>query len=188
MSSSFGPAIDRLLTPTRLYALGPGAPNLELKAELAALTLSTAFAGQRVRDEDAARCCLAGLWLLHDFLDDSHAISQEIETPSGSYWHGIMHRREPDYANSKYWFRRVGAHAVFPALSQEAKQLIQAAGAEDAIAKELLASNDWEPFRFVDWCEQIARGRSQQGTLAQQIAQAEWRLLFEHCYRQAIDD
>ena len=44
-----------------------------------------------------AACCLCGLWLLHDFLDESHSLSQEITTDTGSYWHGIMHRREPDY-------------------------------------------------------------------------------------------
>ena len=52
-----------------------------------------------------AACCLAGVWLLHDYLDESHTISQRIDTPSGSFWHGIMHRREGDFSNAKYWFR-----------------------------------------------------------------------------------
>lgn len=187
MSTTYGLPIDRLLTPARLCALGPGEPNQARRAELSALTLSTAFAGQKVRNADAARCYLSGLWLLHDFLDESHSISQEIETPSGSYWHGIMHRREPDYGNSKYWFRRVGNHPVFPELAQEARQLIQAAGATDAIANELDRINEWDPFRFVDWCEQIARGKAKQASIAMEIAMAEWRLLFDYCYRQAIN-
>ena len=63
-----------------------------------------------------ALACMAGLWLRHDFLDESHRISQDLENPSGSYWHGIMHRRELDFSNAKYWFRRVGMHRVFEPL------------------------------------------------------------------------
>src|SRR5688572_32618825 len=88
----------------------------EHRSALTALSESNLFDPGRARDEAMARCCLAGLWLAFDFLDESHRISQDIETPSGSYWHGIIHRREPDYANSKYWFRRAGRHAIFPAM------------------------------------------------------------------------
>ena len=93
---TYGPAVATLLTPERLPELGPGSPNLAVKAALQALDLSPA--------------CRAGLWLLHDFLDQSHTISQDLETKEGSFWHAIMHRREPDASNSKYWWRIVGAH------------------------------------------------------------------------------
>lgn len=51
----------------------------------------------------------AGLLLWNGDLDASHTISQHIEDITGSYWHGIMHRMEPDYSNAKYWFRKVGS-------------------------------------------------------------------------------
>lgn len=52
------------------------------------------------------------LWLYVDDLDRSHTLSQSIETPAGSYWHGIMHRREGDYSNSHYWMRMAASHPL----------------------------------------------------------------------------
>jgi hypothetical protein len=178
--------LNELIPSERLCELGPGRPNEAMRPQLAVLTIERLFVGQKIVDRNAARCCLSGLWLLHDFLDESHTISQEIETVDGSYWHGIMHRREPDYGNSKYWFRGVGNHAIFPQLLEESRTLMAAKPLSDAIAKEIDSSESWDPYRFVDWCEQLARGRAKQESLAKKVAMAEWRLMFEHCYEQAI--
>lgn len=178
------PLLNELIPTDRFCALGPGKPQESMRSKLASLT--NLFAGQQIVDRDAARCCLSAVWLLHDFLDESHTISQEIETVDGSYWHGIMHRREPDYFNSKYWFRRVGEHAIFPRLLEQARALIAAEKASDAIAVEIAAAKKWDPDRFVDWCEQLARGQAKQESLAMKIAQAEWRLLFAYCYDRAV--
>lgn len=180
----YGPALAPLIAE-RLPELGPGTPNLAMRPQLAALTLETAFVGRRIADEDAARCCLSALWLWHDLLDESHTISQEIHTLDGSYWHGIMHRREPDYGNAKYWFRRVPLHPVFELLAEEARALL-AGEALDAPAQFLADQANWDPYRFVDLCESVARGRSRCEKLAREVARAEWQLLFDHCYRAAI--
>src|SRR5208282_3154263 len=50
---------------------------------------------------DNGSAMLAGLWLWHDGLDESHRISQGLSSPAGSFWHAIMHRREGDFSNSK---------------------------------------------------------------------------------------
>ena len=61
----------------------------------------------------AGRAALqSALWLYIDELDRSHTISQGIKDSTGSFWHGIMHRREGDFSNSHYWFRNTGDHPV----------------------------------------------------------------------------
>lgn len=58
-------------------------------------------------NSQAESLALSGLWLLAGELDRSHTLSQSIETATGAYWHGMMHRREENFWNSKYWLRFV---------------------------------------------------------------------------------
>ncbi len=72
----------------------------------------------------------AGLWLYVDELDRSHTISQALKTPTGSYWHGIMHRREGDFSNSHYWFHKTGNHPAMAHLrGYDGHRLVDAAEA-----------------------------------------------------------
>ena len=97
--AAYGWSVAELLAEPRLMPLGPGSPVAAVRSQLAALELAPA--------------CRAGLWLYFDFLDESHKISQDDESdPDRNFWHAVMHRREPDASNSKYWFRRVGSHPV----------------------------------------------------------------------------
>ncbi|MFO0868961.1 MAG: hypothetical protein U0935_08400 [Pirellulales bacterium] len=183
----YGPAVGQLLADDRLPALGPGQPHMAARAGLASLTLEELAAGRPIRDREPLRCCLAGLWLWHDFLDESHSISQQIDTPDGSFWHGIMHRREPDFSNAKYWFRRCERHPVFPAVAGAARELARQAGAAlPEPAQFLLTAADWDPFRFVDLCALASRRSSPLEQLCREIARAEWRCLFASCYRRGV--
>jgi hypothetical protein len=181
-ANTYGSVFGSLLKEPRLMPLGPGSPNPDVQSELKILTIEKAFASKAIRDEEMARCCLAGLWLYHDYLDESHKLSQEIETPTGSYWHGLMHRREPDYTNAKYWFRKVGAHPIFDSLTSAAKQL---ASTELSASRQFLAQQTaWDPFGFINLCEKAAS--SDLEMLCRQIQQKEWEQLFDFCYRAAM--
>jgi hypothetical protein len=100
--TAYAPAIAALLRGPWVPPLDPGEPNPAVRAQLEALGDEDAFAPHQVRDRGMADACRAGLWLYHNFLDESHAISQELSTPTGSYWHALMHRREPDFENPKF--------------------------------------------------------------------------------------
>ncbi len=183
--SQYGSAVASLLRRETLPALGPGVPDQAVEARLRLLSLPKLFSDHAVVDDDMARACLAGLWLLHDFLDESHTISQEINTTTGSYWHGIMHRREPDYENAKYWFRRVRQHPVFEPLLES----VQADSDESFNIPELTALRTkptWDPFLFVDLCQQAASANGQLATACRSIALREWQLLFDYSFRQAV--
>jgi hypothetical protein len=167
--------IADLIGGDRLAPLGPGSPDLAARPKLATLDMARAVAPHGMRDHDMAQACLAGLWLYHDFLDESHTISQDIDTQTGSYWHGLMHRREPDAGNAAYWFRRVGEHPIFAELAEEARAL----GLR-------LASAGWDPFAFIDLCEKHRdSGTADEATL-RLVQRREWELLFDYCYRAAV--
>jgi hypothetical protein len=171
--------------------LGPGRPNARAKHQLDELSDSLLFKDQTVVDREMARCCHAALWLLHDFLDESHTISQEVETTTGSYWHGIMHRREPDFGNAKYWFRRVGKHPVFQPLHESARKIVEVtesdkAGRSDRDLTSLVSGHEWDPFLFVDLCHRAVDGDAKLGHVCREIAQAEWQLLFDYCFHAAV--
>ncbi|HEV8544219.1 MAG TPA: hypothetical protein VGR78_17660, partial [Verrucomicrobiae bacterium] len=116
--------IKELLDAGGLAELGPNRRATAWSIDRLDKSLTVAF--QDIRLTPALKDLLrTGVYLWHDHLDEAHRIAQEIETPEGSLWHAIMHRREPDYGNSKYWFRRVGAHPSFLALAIEVGELLE---------------------------------------------------------------
>ena len=181
-AADYGPILTPLLDPQRLPELGPGRPDSETRRLVDAVTPDKAFAHASLVDREMARACLAGLWLHHDQLDRSHAVSQTIHSATGSYWHGIMHRREGDYPNAKYWFRRTGEHPVFPDLARSAARLAAGSGSD---AERLTEGDRWDPYAFVDLCQACVSGRSDWEALCRRIQRLEWDLLFDFCYRRA---
>ena len=124
------------------------------------------FAGRKIARPDFAAATRSGLFLYLSCFDEAHQIAQDIASTTGSYWHGILHRQEPDYSTARYWFHRVGEHPIFPALRP---------------------SPPWDPFWFIDACEQASRGKDAEMThRLQELQRVEWQLLFDYSYRQTV--
>lgn len=49
-------------------------------------------------------------WLYLDELERAHDICQSMGDPMGASLHAIVHRREGDFSNALYWWRRAGEH------------------------------------------------------------------------------
>jgi hypothetical protein len=143
------------------------------------------------RSDADAVAVKAGLFQWHGWLDDSHQLSQSIEGLGrhhcGDYWHAINHRREPDYSNAKYWFRQLGAHSVFSQLPSFVAAAFEPLGTQGNWPKRLIKDGKWDPFAFVDLCEEC-RG-DEDGPLsiaARQLQAVEMQLLLTATYRNAV--
>ena len=149
-----------ILDNVPLAPLGPGSPMEVMRPALEAMLFPDL-------DRERANACRAGLWLAFGFLDESHAVSQELPTREGSYWHALMHRREPDGGNAKYWFRKVGTHPVYAVLCAEAAKVGWRA---------------WDAMAFVDECETHRGTGGEREGLLRAAQLAEWRALFGWCW------
>lgn len=147
---------------------------------------------EKITSVPDATAIKAGLLQIHDELDRSHDFSQDCQgrglNVAGDYWHGIMHRREPDYSNSKYWFRRVGEHPVFSKLAHHAVEIMSICPSPDATGwTDRLTSGSWDPFAFVDLCETCeTRNDNELTTAAKQIQWREMILLLKQTYLDAV--
>ena len=151
MSIGSGEAYGRLVVS--------GAGNADAKALLQSIQPKDLLVGE-VTGPQAGSALLSALWLWHDWLAESHALSQKIDTPTGSFWHAIMHRREGDFSNSKYWYAKCRSHRA-----QEALRAAKPA---------------WDPFAFVDLVEEVhSDPRHLMLQEAIDLQRLEWKTLFD---------
>ncbi len=178
LTDTYPAALQELLDAIEAPELDPGQERSDMQDKLKALTVEDLFA-EPITDKELAKCCLSGLWLAFNYLDTSHDISQSLPSSSGSYWHGIMHRREPDYSNSGYWFRKVGDHPIFKQLPEAVADTVASASSD----AQALAGN-WDPYAFNDLCQANLKGGSEQA-LCKEMQLIEWQVLFDYCYKGA---
>ena len=123
--------------------------------------------------------CRVGLLLWNDDLENSHPISQKIESQSGSFWHGIIHRREADFSNANYWWHRTGIHPTFDSICD----LVLHAVPDFPFLHEIRGSGAWEPEAFTDFCRRAQKTGEFQARL-EEVQRLEMRVLLEWCASQ----
>jgi hypothetical protein len=137
-----------------------------------------------LKSDDAGQSLLAALWLWLDGLHESHAIVQNSSSETAAFWHAIMHRREGDFSNSKYWYARCANHPVLPVISAQAGPILNPLPADKSIMR--LTHQGWNQSAFVDLVEQVHEHTADpKHELAVTLQRLEWRVLFDYCLRAA---
>jgi hypothetical protein len=174
------PDFKHLLAHGGLPELGPGPRTGVLSEAALAQAIDPLLRGADI--PATSRELVRGVLLLwHDHLDAAHVIGQGIESADGSFLHGIVHRREPDYGNAAYWFRRVGGHGCFPKIAKRVAELLTTNN-ERSLLAELVPQGVWDSIAFIRCCEQ-APGKpasNPQAGVLRTVQGIESEVLLEH--------
>jgi len=160
--------------------LGPGPrPDVMERAPLEILV--DRFSADHDLSSESAVLLRAVLLLYHDHHDPAHDLVQDLSNQDGALIHAVVHRREPDYWNAKYWFRRVDMHPVYLALGRRLPSLTPS-GEHQPLVRKLTLPGAFDPFAFVDLAEQMERQSEDNPTVRwlRQIQHAEFEELVSH--------
>ncbi|GEM_PF-342169 len=139
------------------------------------------FHPEKVKHKSFADATVSGLLLWNDCEQEAHTLAQNINSPEGSYFHAIIHRREPDIWNSDYWFDRTGAHPVFPLVYDYVSKNFP-----EKIVKKILVKNRWDPKVFNKAVEEAQNDGNAADSDLKTIQHAELLFLIAHSYRHTI--
>ena len=169
-ANGISPAVIELIESAPLPGLDSNPQNETTRAAIRSLIKSESLQGTLHE---------SGLWLLAGELDLSHEVSQSNDSAEGSFWHGIMHRREGDFGNAKYWFRRVGKHPVH----EELAKCIERNSSDlcDSLPLNQLTDPEKSPFALVDSCQSALGSKPDQKESLERICWWQWELLYASC-------
>jgi hypothetical protein len=173
------PDFTQFLSTPEPPELGPGPrtgvkSQAELEAQLLPMLADSTLSNER------RQLVRALLLLWHDHLDASHGIAQNIGNADGAFVHGIMHRREPDFSNAAYWFRRVGRHDAFDDIASQVTTMLKASD-DPALGTRLVQNQSWDPFAFIEACEEATAKGASQVRLLREVQRIETSALL-HCF------
>ena len=139
------------------------------------------FHPEKIRNEQCADAVVSGLLIWNDCEEESHVLAQGLNTAEGSYFHAIIHRREPDIWNSNYWFKRSGNHPVFRLMFDFVQQNVS-----EKLGAKLLSNKEWDP----ELVNTIIGEAQTNGNISDDeltaIQHAELLFLIAHSYRHTI--
>jgi hypothetical protein len=125
----------------------------------------------------------AMLWIRVGIIEPAHEIVQNGSTPMAIYLHGVVHRLEADYWNSKYWFRQVKDDRLLQSLSNAIVEKVAADGLSDiATNLKVIFGTTYSPVEFVSAHERLTRLADQVPSHAaamERIAWIEWESLWQ---------
>lgn len=175
---SYSEFIDRILrTEKLLEKLTPSEPlDWDLPRRIREAD-DAALAGDQAIGAPAPFALVrGGLLYAVDALAPAHVIFQEAAGDLGAYWHGMLHRREGDFDNARYWFRRAGAPPFFAALHRVAS----------GVSPDMARQSGWDPYLFTGQCEQARFGAEELVGEMVKLQRIEFDAIFDYCWRQAM--
>ena len=169
--------IDRLLLGDKLFnALTPREPlAYELVQRIREADDATLAGKMKVADAAHFSLVRGGLYYAVDALDECHKIFQEDHTDLGSYWHGMMHRREGDFDNARYWFRRTSRLMIADTLHEAAAH----------VSPLMARQSSWDAYVLTGECEQAVHGAEEKRAECVALLRVEFDGLLDYCWRKA---
>lgn len=171
-----------------------------LKAYIDKTETSALFSEHALASEVHGHLVRNALYQNNDDLDTAHQICQELgqqtDLPEISYWHGIIHRREPDFNNARSWFQKTQHMQANQAIYQATYQLLQRAiqmpdyGDAREIALQFLRhlqnQDTWDALYFLDLCETAEKEKNKiLQKLLIDIQNIEFQTLFQWTFQKA---
>jgi hypothetical protein len=136
-----------------------------------------ALAGKHpLKNADMLALVRGGLLYAVDAIHEAHTFFQDAKGDLGSYWHGMMHRREGDFDNARYWFRRSGTLPVFNEMHRLASET----------SAVMARQSNWDPYLLTGECEQARFGETESLQELVTLQRVEFEVLFDYCWRQAV--
>jgi hypothetical protein len=172
--------VERLLARSELLSrLQPKEPLFwALSDQFRSMDDATLAGGKAIKDPAQFTLVRGAILYALDELDAAHQIFQEDHSELGSYWHGMMHRREGDFDNARYWFRRAGRLTLFHAMH----------AASRGVSSTMSRQETWDPYLLTGECEQVRFGAHELTQECQRLLRVEFDVLLAYSWEKGVGE